>query len=94
MLCCSWIFALKKKQATGALLLALESDAERAPFMPLVQPTLAALSAALQGGHEGEAQEVLTALVDVAQNAVDFFRADPVSRFVFPSGEGRRGTVW
>jgi hypothetical protein len=52
--------------------------------MPLVQPILVALSAALQEGHENEAQEVLTALVQVAQ--------DLVSRFVFPKVE-RAGVV-
>ena len=63
-------------KATGSLLLALPSDKERAPFAPLVPLTLAALSAALQGGHEADAQDVLTSLVTVAGNAVDFFRAD------------------
>jgi len=63
-------------KATAALLVALPSDKERAPFAPLVQPTLAALAAALGGGHETDAQDVLTALVTVAQNAVDFFRAE------------------
>ena len=63
-------------KASAAVLVALPSDKERAPFMPLVQPTLAALAAALQNGHEADAQEVMTSLVTVAQNAVDFFRAD------------------
>ena len=42
--------------------------------MPLVLPTLAALSAAMQGGHESEALEVLTALVEVAHDLVSRFR--------------------
>ena len=63
-------------KATGALLMALDNDKERAPFAPLVQPMLAALAAALSSPqHEGDAQEVLSALCNVAQNAVDFFRA-------------------
>lgn len=66
-------------QATSALLLALPSDKERAPFTPLVMPILAALSNTLSTQHELEAQEVLTALVEVAQNAVDFFRTSLVS---------------
>jgi hypothetical protein len=63
-------------KATGALLMALDNDKERAPFAPLVQPMLAALAAALSSPqHEVDAQEVLSALCNVAQNAVDFFRA-------------------
>ena len=69
-------FRISGLKATAAVLMALPSDKERAPFMPLVQPALAALAAALQSGHEVEAQEVMTSLVSVAQHAVDFFRAD------------------
>jgi hypothetical protein len=69
----------KQSKATSALLLALPSDKERAPFTPLVMPVLSALSNALASNHETEAQEVLTALVEVAQNAVDFFRTSLVS---------------
>lgn len=54
-------------------------------------PILAALSNALGTQHEIEAQEVLTALVEVAQNAVDFFRENLVNNLhIYSSLEQRK----
>ena len=66
-------------QATGAILLALETDQARVPFASLLQPMLGALGAVLQAGLELEAREIVTTLSEVAENAVDFFRSGLVS---------------
>ena len=66
-------------QAICATLVVLDDDKERAPYTPLLQPMMGALSEGLQANREYEVVEVLRVLEDVAQLATDFFRPHLVS---------------
>ena len=79
------------------LIQSLNEASEREAFQPMVPAMLSALGRCLQGGEENSAQEVLEALIEVAENHPKFLRrhlAEVVSAMLQVGGEGGRGPVW